>query len=160
MMLKNSVGECDAERRVLYVGMTRAKSNLYIHTNTTLFDRYRINGVEHVKDSEKYGEPAEIMLQTTHKDVVLSFFKDKKATIFNLRSGTQLKLDDVFLVAELNGRAVRVAKLSKAFVAVLRNLKSKGYSFKSAEVRFIVAWKGKEDTEESPVILADIYFEK
>ncbi len=160
MMLKNSVGECDAERRVLYVGMTRAKSNLYIHTNTTLFDRYRINGVEHVNDSTKYGEPTEIMLQTTHKDVVLSFFKDKKSTIFNLRSGTKLKLDDVFLVAELDGCAVRVAKLSKAFVAVLRNLKSKGYSPKSAEVRFIVAWKGKEDTEETPVVLADIYFEK
>ena len=81
MMLKNSAGKTDAERRALYVGMTRAKSNLYIHTNTTLFDKYRIDGVEHVTDGAEYGEPTEIMLQTTHKDVVLDFFKNKKEII-------------------------------------------------------------------------------
>ena len=160
MMLKNSAGKTDAERRALYVGMTRAKSNLYIHTNTTLFDKYRIDGVEHVVDGGEYGEPTEIMLQTTHKDVVLDFFKNKKEIIFSLRSGTKLKLDDVYLVAELNGRDVRVAKLSKAFVETLERLNDKGYSPKSAEVRFVVAWKGEEDTEETPIILADMYFTK
>ena len=160
MMLKNYAGKTDAERRALYVGMTRAKSNLYIHTNTTLFDKYRINGVEHVVDGAEYGEPTEIMLQTTHKDVVLDFFKNKKEIIFNLRSGTKLKFDDVYLVAELNGRDVRVAKLSKAFVETLEKLKDKGYSPKSAEVRFVVAWKGEEDTEETPIILADMCFVK
>ena len=160
MMLKNSNGKTDAERRALYVGMTRAKSNLYIHTNTTLFDKYRINGVEHVVDGAEYGEPTEIMLQTTHKDVVLDFFKNKKEIIFNLRSGTKLKFDDVYLVAELNGRDVRVAKLSKAFVETLEKLKEKGYSPKSADARFVVAWKGEEDTEETPIILADMYFTK
>ena len=160
MMLKNSAGKTDAERRTLFVGMTRAKSNLYIHTNTVLFDKYRINGVEHVVDDAEYGEPTEIMLQTTHKDVVLDFFKNKKEIIFNLRSGTKLKLDDVYLVAELNGRDVRVAKLSKAFVETLEKLQGKGYSPKSAEVRFVVAWKGEEDTEETPVVLVDLYFEK
>ena len=160
MMLKNSAGKTDAERRALYVGMTRAKHNLYIHTNTTLFDKYRMDGVEHTVDGAEYGEPTEIMLQTTHKDVVLDFFKNKKKIIFNLRSGTKLKLDDVYLVAELNGRDVRVAKLSKAFVETLEKLKDKGYSPKSAEVRFVVAWKGEEDTEETPIILADMHFEK
>lgn len=160
MMLKNSAGKTDAERRALYVGMTRAKSNLYIHTNTTLFDKYRIDGVEHVTDGAEYGEPTEIMLQTTHKDVVLDFFKNKKEIIFNLRSGSMLRIDDVYLVAELNGRDVRVAKLSKAFVETLEKLKGKGYSPKSAEVRFVVAWKGEEDTEETPIFLANYYFEK
>ena len=42
----------------------------------------------------------------------------------------------------------------------LEKLKDKGYSPKSAEVRFVVAWKGEEDTEETPIILADMYFEK
>ena len=160
MMLKNSAGKTDAERRALYVGMTRAKHNLYIHTNTTLFDKYRMDGVEHAVDGAEYGEPTEIMLQTTHKDVVLDFFKNKKEIIFNLRSGTKLRLDDVYLVAELNGRDVRVAKLSKAFVETLEKLQGKGYSPNSAEVRFVVAWKGEEDTEETPIILADVYFEK
>lgn len=60
----------------------------------------------------------------------------------------------------MNGRDVRVAKFSKAFVETLERLKDKGYSFKSAEVRFIVAWKGEEDTEEIPIILVDMYFIK
>ena len=34
--------ENDADRRKLYVGMTRAKENLYIHCNTDIFDACRI----------------------------------------------------------------------------------------------------------------------
>lgn len=160
MMLKNSEGKTDAERRALYVGMTRAKHNLFIHTNTALFDKYRINCVEHKIDATLYEEPTEIMLQTTHKDVVLDFFKNKKDLIFNLRSGTKLKIDDVYLIAEVNGRDVRIAKLSKSFVETLEKLNDKGYTPKTSEVRFIVAWKGESDEEETPIILADLYFEK
>ena len=160
MLLKNSVGKTDAERRTLYVGMTRAKSNLYMHTNTSLFNRYHIDGVEHCTDRQEYQEPSEIMLQTTHRDVVLDFFKSKKELIFNLRSGTKLEIDDVYLTATLNGRDVRIAKFSKAFTEKLENLKEKGFVPVSAAVRFIVAWRGEEDTEETPIILADIYFQK
>ena len=75
MMLKNLSGKTNAERRALYVGMTRAKNNLYIHTNTALFDKYRLSGIKHVEDATEYGKPSEIILQTTHRDVVLDFFK-------------------------------------------------------------------------------------
>lgn len=160
MMLKNSVGKTDAERRALYVGMTRAKKNLCIHTNTALFDHYVMDCVEHIADSTEYGEPTEIVLQTTHKDVVLDFFKNKKEIIIGLRSGKKLKVDDVYLSAELDGRDVRVAKFSRAFVETLENLKEKGYESISAEVRFVVAWKGKGDSEVTPILLVDMYFEK
>lgn len=160
MMLKNVVGKSDAERRVLYVGMTRAKSNLYIHTNMSLLDGYRISGVEHIADSTVYEEPDEIMLQTTHKDVVLDFFKDKKNIIFALRSGTALKIDNGYLTAELNGRNVRVAKFSKSFAETLAKLKEKGYIPQSTKIRFIVAWKGENDKEETPVLLNDLYLRK
>lgn len=160
MMLKNSSGKTDEERRALYVGMTRAKSNLYIHTNTTLFDDYYISGVEHIVDQTVYGEPTEILLQTTHKDVVLDFFKGKKEIIFALRSGTALKFDDVYLMVERNGRDVRVAKFSKAFTETLVKLKEKGYVPTSSEIRFIVAWKGENDEEETPILLLDIHLRK
>ncbi len=160
MMLKNYVGNTDEERRALYVGITRAKRSLYIHTNTALFDKYRIDGIEHLKDGNEYSEPTEIMLQTTHKDVVLDFFKDKKETISGLRSGTQLKIDDVYLSTKLNGGEIRVAKFSRAFSETLEKLKSKGYTPSSAEVRFIVAWKNEKDEKETPIILADIFLAK
>ncbi len=37
MMLKNAYANTDEERRKLYVGMTRAKSKLHIHTNKDFF---------------------------------------------------------------------------------------------------------------------------
>ena len=58
--------------------MTRAKSNLFIHTNTDLFAKYVLPDVIHVTDSNDYSEPSEIVLQTTHRDVVLDYFKNKK----------------------------------------------------------------------------------
>ena len=119
-----------------------------------------MSGVEHVVDGSEYGTPMEIMLQTTHKHVVLDFFKNKKEIIFGLHSGIKLKIDDVYLSAELDGRDVRVAKFSKAFVESLEKLKDKGYTPTSADVRFIVAWKSKEDEEETPIILANIYLKK
>lgn len=42
----------------------------------------------------------------------------------------------------------------------LEKLQGKGYYPKSAEVRFVVAWKGEEDTEETPIVLANMYFAK
>ena len=150
----------DAERRRLYVGMTRAKDNLYIHCNNGLFDQYRIPGVDKIVDEEQYPEPREITLQLTHKDVVLDFFKDKKEIIFKLHSGMQLSVKDEFLYAELDGRTVRVAKLSKARMAELEKLSAKGYRPRDGKVRFVVAWKGENDKEETAVLLPDLHFEK
>ena len=77
-----------------------------------------------------------------------------------MRSGTSLKIDDVYLSAQLHGRDVRVAKFSKAFVEKLERLKNKGYVPTSSEVRFIVAWKGEEDDQETPILLTNIHFQK
>lgn len=160
MMLKNVDAQKDEERRALYVGMARAKDNLYIHINTKLFEGYRIDGVLYEEDEKEYGEPKEIMLKTTHRDVVLDFFKSRKEIIFGLRSGKRLEVDDAYLTTELNGRQVRVAKFSKAFYETIRKLKGRGYDLSLAEVGFIVAWKGEDDLEETPVLLTDLYFVK
>ena len=125
MMLKDSEGKNNAERRALYVGMTRTKSNLYIHTNTSLFNKYSIPGVEHIIDESIYEEPSEIMLQTTHRDVVLDFFKSRKEVVSSLCSGKPLKVADGYLTVEQNGRNMRVAKFSKAFTETLERLKTK-----------------------------------
>ena len=65
-----------------------------------------------------------------------------------------------FLLAELNGRTVRIAKLSKACRERLDRLRSNGYTPCSAEVRFVVAWKKEDADEEIPVILSDIHLQK
>lgn len=160
MLLSHVVAKDDATRRQLYVGMSRAKDNLYIHCNTGIFDRYQIPGIEKRTDETQYREPEEISLQLTHKDVVLDYFKDKKEIIFKLHSGMKLSLNEGYLYAELDGRTVRVAKLSKACVANIEQLEQKGYHPWGAEVRFVVAWKGEEDTEETAVLLIDFHLKK
>lgn len=150
----------DTERRKLYVGMTRAKDNLYIHCNNGVFDTYQISGVEQIVDEEQYPEPQEITLQLTHKDVFLDFFKGKKDIIFRLRSGMPLSVKDGLLYAELGGRTVKVAKLSKARMTELEKLSAKGYRPRGGEVRFVVAWKGEGDKEETAVLLPNLYFKK
>lgn len=150
----------DAEKRVLYVGMTRAKTNLYIHCNNGIFDEYQIPGVEKIDDKVQYPEPKEITIQLTHRDVFLSFFKDKKKMIFRLHSGMPLTVDNGVLYAKIDGVSAKVAKLSKARMAELDRLSAKGYHPCGGEVRFVVAWKGEDDTEETAVLLPNLHFTK
>ena len=148
--------QTDADRRKLYVGLTRAKENLYIHCNTDIFDAYQIPGVEQLRDTAAYSAPAEITLQLTHRDVYLDFFKDKKAQILRLQSGSPLQLEQGYLIAQLDGKPFRAARLSKACAEKLGALREKGYCPIAANVRFVVAWKAKDDTAESAVLLADV----
>ena len=160
LLLNNASPKDDAERRKLYVGMTRAKENLFIHCNTGLFDRFYIPNVEKLTDETQYPEPEEICLQLTHKDVVLDYFKGKKEITLKLHSGMPLSLRDEYVSAEIEGRTVRIAKLSKACMENMDHYMQKGYSPASASVRFVVAWKGKEDEEETAVLLPEIHFKK
>lgn len=160
MMLNGNTAAADEEKRKIYVGMTRAKNELYIHCNTRLFSSFDIPGVMHKEDSHVYDEPAEISLQLAHRDVVLDFFKDKKRTVLQLRSGAELSIKDAFLYTELNGRGVPIAKLSKACIDTLQGLEGRGYHPYSADIRFIVAWKGEDDTEEIAVVLPNLHFRR
>lgn len=150
----------DAAKRTLYVGMTRAKSNLYIHCNNDIFTGYQVPDVDRLSNTNNYAEPNEISLQLTHKDVVLDFFKSKKELIFKLHSGMLLSLDGDYLSAEVYNRTVRVAKLSKARIAELEKLAQRGFSVSSAEVRFVVAWKGEDDSEETAVMLPSLHLKR
>ena len=74
--------------RRYYVGITRAKNRLFIHTNGDYFnhlstDRYFI-------DQQQYDMPEEIVLQLSHKDVYLDFFKERKQEVMALRGGDSL----------------------------------------------------------------------
>lgn len=156
LLLNGCAARTDEERRKLYVGMTRAKDELHIHCNTGFFDAFDVPGVERLTDTRPWPEPSEIILQLTHRDVVLSAFKGRKRDIFRLRAGDPLAFTENGLVAEIDGCAKRVVLFSKACQARLKELADRGYGPHSASVRFVVAWKGREDTEESAVLLPDL----
>ena len=101
--------------------------------------------------------PNEIVLQLSHKDVFLNFFKPIKQDLLALRSGDSLIIDNNYFLVPTTNRAV--AKLSTNMQTILSNWKNKGYKFNSASIRFVVAWKPKDAPKEEPetaVLLIDL----
>ena len=144
----------DADYRKLYVGMTRAKSNLLIYHNMNYFNR--LGAYTSIFSKEQYPEPKTIAIQFTHRDVVLNFFKNKKELINQLRSGMELDFDGTYF----KKRNVFLAKVSEKKRNELEELMTKGYIPQKAWIRFIVAWHGEEDEPECAVLLPDLEFEK
>lgn len=141
--------------RQLYVGMTRAKNRLFVHTNGDLFTRIQADQV--IVDNKQYPMPEEVVLQLSHKDVFLDFFKPIKKEVLALRSGDALILEDFYFLVPTTHKYV--AKLSTNMQATMASWKEKGYSVRSASVRFVVAWKPKDAPKEEPetaVLLIDV----
>lgn len=148
----------DEVLRRYYVGLTRAKKRLFIHTDSPLFDR--LGADELTVDRQEYDMPAEIVLQLSHKDVNLGFFKRRKNEILALRAGQTLKFDNNYLYDD---RDVAVAQMSQKMQDELLRWSEKGYKVSSAVIRFIVAWRPKNaprEEDDHAVLLADLYLMK
>lgn len=159
MLLNNVNMESDEEKRKLYVGMTRAKNLLHIHYFSDVLDKYAEFATTDEIDLHTYPKPSELILQLSHKDVYLDFFKDKKLLILQLKSGTHLMVRGNRLYIQVNGKLKPVLQFSSKCNENVKQLIESGYLPYDAVIRFICAWKGKEDITESAVILADIYFQ-
>ena len=126
--------------RRLYVGMTRAKRTLTIHTNCALFDSIKTDTRQ--LDNTVYGMPDDIVLQLSHKDINLGFSMPHKADILTLKSGDTLVCRSNRLCIPSSGKDI--AMLSAKMQQELSAWESKGYCVSSVTVRFIVAWKPKD----------------
>jgi len=149
--------------RKYYVGMTRAKNRLFIHTNT-----YHFNNIPadiQYSDTTEYPMPEEVVLQSSFNDVYLNFSKSRKKESLALRGGDRLIYSNgIFysIVTNSSGQEVcgpSVACPSAQMKEKIEYWTSRGYQVASASARFIVAWKPKDApaTEpESAVVLADL----
>lgn len=90
----------------------------------------------------------------------LDFFKDKKAMILQLKSDMHLTVRGSRLYVQMNGELKSVLQFSSKCSERINQLISSGYTPYDAAIRFICAWKGKDDKEESAIILSDIYFRR
>lgn len=155
MLVSDNYVKDDDQMRRYYVGMTRARNNLFIHTNGDCFNH--LKSAQYVLDSRIYQMPEEIVLQLSHRDVYLDFFKEIKREVLSLRGGDPLDYKDAVLYSSQTGK--RVAKLSSGMQKTLSEWKAKGYEVKSASVRFVVAWKPKDAPKKEPetaVLLPDL----
>ena len=136
MLISDSHIKNDNLMRRYYVGMTRAKNRLFIHTNGDCFSNLSADG--YFVDRQQYDMPEEIVLQLTHKDVYLGFFKERKSDVLALRGGNPLIYRDSVLYSSLSDKPV--AKLSLKMQNTLSEWAERGYKVKSASVRFV--WHG------------------
>ena len=147
MLLSGYFGVNSEQLRRYYVGMTRAKKNLHIYTDSSCFDGPNTLG-QRLFDSQEYTLPDEVVLQMTHKDVVLSFFSSRKKEVLSLVGGDPLEFAGDYLVNPKSGRTV--VKLSLRMRDVLKMWEEKGYRVSSSSVRFVVAWKEKDSDQNQP----------
>ncbi len=145
--------------RRYYVGATRAKERLFIHTDASIFDRMPAD--EHHVCLQQYDMPDEIILQLSHKDVNLGFSKSVRP-IFSLYE--QVRHFGSTITIYLNVVQIRQsANCRKRCKASYCSGQKKGYSVVSASIRFIVAWRPKDapkDEKEHAVLLVNLSLKK
>jgi len=147
----------DQAKRLLYVGMTRAKRNLTIHCNRNYFDSIKTENFEIVNDDKVYSPPKQLAMQLGYKDVWLDFFLSSQPAIAQLSSGDELS---VYEDRCLNSRGQTVLRFSKHFMGKIDDMMQKNYVPKKAKIRFIVYWRREDSEYEIRIILPELYFEK
>lgn len=143
----------DEALRVIYVGITRAKNRLFIHTNTNLFAN--LPTANHHCDKQMYEKPCDIILQTGLRDMDLSFYNNHhdddiklKGEICTLRSGDALSYGNFRLMNPNTGSVV--VKFSKKMREKLAKKEQEGYRVVAVSVDHIVAWKDQEAPSSEP----------
>ena len=122
------------DMRAYYVGLTRAKQNLYLVPNPP-------------------SEYSSISLALNMHDVILNFFKGRKDIVLRLRSGESLQYQDGYL---LNGQGINIIALSASGKDKLKAWTDKAYEVTSAKVSYTLAWRPQDSETEYAVCLANV----
>ena len=126
------------DMRAYYVGLTRARRNLYLATNPP-------------------AEYASISIPLNMRDVWLDLFRNRKDVVLSLRSGDSLLYNDSCLQ---NEQGITVATLSASGKEKLKAWTDKGYEVASAKVSYTLAWRPKDSNTEYAVCLANVVLSK
>ncbi len=155
MLISNPVNIGNELLRRYYVGATRARNRLSVHTDSSIFDSMPAD--EHHVCRELFDMPSDVILQLSHKDVNLGFFKTRKNEILALRAGQELRFENNYLYDCKTNTAL--AQLSQKMQRELLRWTEKGYQVAFASIRFIVAWRPKDapkEEKEHAVLLIDL----
>lgn len=161
------------KKRVLYVGMTRAKEHLYIINRGKCFSRDAVkelhdSGVQFYPDNEVYEEPQNNMYSLTLKDVNLglSGMYMKSVMTGDVMAGdgldVQLEIEKerILFIKNIYGKEKIVAVSSKKYFDTYKKKILSGYKVVGANVGFVVYWLDKYDMKEYKIVLPRLVFEK
>lgn len=151
--------DSEAGKRVLYVAMTRAKNNLFIHTNNINFRARQIEDLHYAEDQNQWPAPDTLVLQCSMADIWLGFFKRKDVTlnIKELTAGQSLRALTGQPAILATAEGLSILRFSKKFKETLQHYFDKGYTLQSANAKFIVVWFDKETGERFRVVLPELW---
>jgi ATP-dependent DNA helicase RecQ len=151
----------EEKKRVLYVTMTRAKNNLYIHTNTLSFPIRGIANLNYHKITVQFPAPDTLILQCSMKDVWLDYFKQPKIkyNISKITAGSSLVPQAEKLAIFQTTDHHNILWLSKKFEAKL-NARLQNYTLHEATVRYIVVWYDEQEAKHYRIVLPEIILKK
>lgn len=142
--------------RTLYVGLTRAKKNLFIHDNSNLFKYQSVDSYGIYMDDKTYDMPDEIIVSTGLKDVKLGYSTFIQNRISDLYAGIELTLSEEGVAFDNKD----VVRFSKAMQDQINQFKDKDYELDQAIVKNIVYWFNKEDGKNYRIVLPELSFKK
>ena len=157
LLLKDFDPKTDEKKRQLYVGITRAKSNLYIHYNDNFLADISDPGLSYTHDAGLYNPPEQIAVHLTHRDVQLGYFEFVQNRMAGLQSGDNLTL----LTDGLgNSKKELVIKYSAAFKEALEIKIKQGFLPSGAAVNFQLYWKDEKKAAEVKILLPKLILKK
>jgi ATP-dependent DNA helicase RecQ len=163
MVLRDLNLNREETKRLIYVGMTRAKKSLSIHFNGKFIERkigfidMILRNIKYEFDNEEY-PPAEIIsMQLKYNDVYLSYFYKTIKLVQKLNSGDILHFDENGCKDE-NG--VYILLFSSKFKNEIQTYIEKGYKPFSAKVNHILFWKEENKEKETLIVLPQLTFIK
>jgi ATP-dependent DNA helicase RecQ len=153
LLLQNLNDITDDIKRQLYVAITRAKQNLTIHSNNSIFQNISANNLIVLNDHRNYPGSNTLIKQLSHRDVNLGYFEYIQSKVLSLRCGDSLKAN-----AEscLNAKGETVTKFSRSFTESIASWQQMGYAIKEAKVNFMVWWKKPDEEKELIIILPEL----
>jgi ATP-dependent DNA helicase RecQ len=156
VLYENDYSINDTKARELYVALTRAKSFLSIHTNSSYFDRLNIDNLEYGYDSNTFDKPERLVYQLNHRSVFLSYFSFVAANVKRLLPGSVLETDE-FPVFKYQGR--KALKVSAKYEEEFRERKANQYELTGAVVKHIVYWFDKTNQTETLIVLPELTYD-
>lgn len=144
----------DENIRVIYVAVTRAKEQLFIHTGLDIFDEIMVPGQSSFLDNGIYTPPEQFVYQCTMRDIFLDFATKEIVVdwVKMLQAGDSLSVshDNPRILTSDN---MEVCMFSAAAFDRLKGFFDRGYRIKSIRAEYIVVWKRKEDNKYYRILL-------
>lgn len=161
LLLNNYPLSSEEKKRVLYVAITRAKANLFIHTNSVRFPIKNIPDLVVREDHQQWPEPATIVLQCGMRDVWLDYFENNHIArnIQKVHSGQELRHNSQSfgLFETMDGHGI--LRLSRKFASKLQGYLDKGYRLDRTCAQYLVFWR-KDTGEKIRIVLPEIRLSK